>query len=368
MSLDLDILAIEPFYGGVRKAMLDTIMQNSAHRWTLLKLPPRRIERRLVAAAHWFAEHLVLHNVANVDLVFASDALNLADFFRLVPALAGIPSVAYFHTNQLPPPDAEQDITAPAAPAVLANLSTAAAAQEIWFNSAYHQKCFFERTRALLARHEKSFDRDPLVELAGKSRVMLPPTDLQIVQHVQTASSIQRDKRTIFVDTRDADCQLLNQALETLAKRKQAFKLITTGPAKGLSAAWPRATVPENDQFAIVQGMLKSGLFVSTRQDAFWDEKMLLAVAAGCWPVAPAQGVYSELIPKLLDERCMFDGTYGHLAFVIQDFWELILPEGYEAALQSILDAANSTGMTMAIDERLVEIVIAAPTKATGTA
>jgi len=368
MSLDLDILAIEPFYGGDRKSMLDTIMRCSSHRWSLLKLPPRRIERRLVAAAHWFSEHLTIHGVANVDLVFASDALNLADFYRLVPGLSGVPALAYFHTNQLPPPEAEQDITAPAAPPVLANLSTAATAQEIWFNSAFHQRCFFERTRALLARHEKAFDRDPLIELAGKSRVMLPPTDLHIVQSVKTASSIQRDKRTIFIDTCDSDCQVLNQALETLSKKKQAFQLIVTGPAKGLSAQWPRATVPENDQFAIVQGMLKSGLFVSARHDAFWDERLLLALAAGCWPIAPAQGVYADLIPKLLDERCMYDGTYGHLAFVIQDFWELILPEGYEEAIQSILDAVDPAAATQAIDERLVELVIAAPTKATGSA
>jgi uncharacterized protein DUF3524 len=368
MSLDLDILAIEPFYGGVRRGMLDTIMRDSTHRWSLLKLPPRRIERRLVAAAHWFAEHLALHAVANVDMIFASDALNLADLFRLVPTLAGLPSVVYFHTNQLPAPDAEQDITAPAAPPVLANLSTAATAQEIWFNSAYHQKCFFERTKALLARHEKSFDRDPLAELAAKSRVMLPPTDLRLVQDVQTASSIVRDKRTIFIDTRDADCQILNLALETLHKRQQKFNLIVTGPARGLAPHWPRATIPETDQFAIVQAMLKSAMFVSIRRDAFWDERLLLALAAGCWPIAPSLGVYADLIPKLLDERCMYDGTSSHLAFVIQDFWELILPEGYEEAIRSILDSVNSTTATMAIDERLVELVIAAPTKTTGTA
>ena len=36
--------------------MLETLVHYSKHRWTVLKLPPRRIERRLTAAAHWFAE------------------------------------------------------------------------------------------------------------------------------------------------------------------------------------------------------------------------------------------------------------------------------------------------------------------------
>ena len=38
MSSQLDILALEPFYGGVRKSMLETVMRCSRHRWTLLKL------------------------------------------------------------------------------------------------------------------------------------------------------------------------------------------------------------------------------------------------------------------------------------------------------------------------------------------
>jgi hypothetical protein len=204
-----------------------------------------------------------------------------------------------------------------------------------------------------------------MAELAGKSRVMAPPTDLRVVKDVKTASSIQRDQQAIFVDTRDADCRLLNEALEILQRRKVQFRLITMGPAAGLSPNWPRATIPENDQFAMVQAMLKSALFVSVRKDVWWDERFLLALAAGCWPVVPAAGVYSDLIPKLLDERCTFDGTSSHLAFVIQDFWEMILPEGYEEAIAGILHRVNSDSATAAIDERLVEVVFAAPTKAT---
>src|SRR5438477_13123292 len=58
MSSQLDILALEPFYGGIRRSMLETVVRLSRHRWTLLKLPPRRIERRLTTAANWFSEQL----------------------------------------------------------------------------------------------------------------------------------------------------------------------------------------------------------------------------------------------------------------------------------------------------------------------
>ena len=51
-----------------------------------------------------FAELLARRKIGNVDLIFASEALNLAELLRLRPELAGRPSVVYFHDNQLPDP------------------------------------------------------------------------------------------------------------------------------------------------------------------------------------------------------------------------------------------------------------------------
>src|SRR5215218_5535233 len=121
MPKQLDILALEPFFGGVRRSMLETVVRCSRHRWTVLKLPPRRIERRLTAAANWFSELVSRHWVGRADLLFTSEAMNLADLLRMTPALAGLPSVVYFHDNQLP------DLSNNAAerPSDLVNLSTA---------------------------------------------------------------------------------------------------------------------------------------------------------------------------------------------------------------------------------------------------
>src|SRR3954465_1165995 len=116
MSKPLDILALEPFYGGARRAMLEAIVRHSRHRWTLLKLPPRRIERGLAVAANWFAEQLSRHWVGRIDLVFTSEAMNLAALLRLVPGLGSPPSVVYFHDNQLPDPSADSHAQAQRGP------------------------------------------------------------------------------------------------------------------------------------------------------------------------------------------------------------------------------------------------------------
>ena len=200
-SKQLDILALEPFYGGERRAMLETVVRCSRHRWTLLKLPPRRIERRLTTAANWFAEQLSRHWVGRMDLLFTSEAMNLASLFRLTPALATYPSVVYFHANQLPDP-----AVAGSKPTDLVNLSTASAAAEVWFNSAYHQQTFLSRAAALVGRHPELSSRDPMPELRARSRVMPPPVDWSTVDEVvrrgrrnlpaQPAGRLLRDART----------------------------------------------------------------------------------------------------------------------------------------------------------------------------
>jgi len=103
-----------------------TLIRCSRHRWTLLKLPPRRIERRLSAASVWFAELLATtldgHHRSAIHQRSAEPGPS-------VSAHAGPdekPSVVYFHANQLPRRQRENKLD-------LVNLNTAMAASEIWF-------------------------------------------------------------------------------------------------------------------------------------------------------------------------------------------------------------------------------------------
>src|SRR5687768_8811014 len=166
----LDILALEPFYGGARRSMLETIVRCSRHRWTVLKLPPRRIERRLAVAANWFAEQLTPHWVGRVDLLFTSQAMNLAHLPPLITPPAHKPTVVYFHDNQLPDVHTNTD-----SPLDLVNLNTAAAATEIWFNSAWHQKTFLARATTLIERHRELGGVEALWEVQRKMLLVPPP-------------------------------------------------------------------------------------------------------------------------------------------------------------------------------------------------
>lgn len=353
MSTQLDILALEPFFGGPRKAMLETIMRYSRHRWTLLRLPPRRIERRLMAAAHWFAEQLSRHWVGRVDVLFTSEAMNLADLLRLVPELGPKPSVVYFHDNQLPQVGQDAD-----AAHHVVNLGTAGSASEIWFNSVYHLKMFLTRASAMVERHPELSGRNPLPAIAGKSHLMPPPVDFSQDEELGRREKIARNPRLLFVDTRDADIALLNQGLLGLSRRER-YGLVTVGPVEGLSDDLERTTISERDEAAQARALHQAGVLVSARPDAASDHYAVRALHAGCWPVFPASGVYPELLPELLHPFCLYDSrAVDRLVNQIQNTWCVQQPYRYEEAIAQTLAKYDALEACQAMDQRLEELAI----------
>jgi hypothetical protein len=353
MSTQLDILALEPFYGGIRRIMLETIIRCSRHRWTLLKLPPRRIERRLSAASVWFAELLTRHWTGNVDLLFTSEALNLADLYRLIPDLIKKPSVVYFHNNQLPLDERREG------PLDLVNLNTAMASTEIWFNSIYHLKSFLSRASAVVNRHPEISGRNPLADIAAKAHLMPPPVDMQIMHDLAANETIYRDKRNVFVETRDADIALLNSAFGMLQRRGEAFHLYTVGPVEGLLPDLRRSAIGETDERAQCRSILSSGIFISAKPGAPFDHHCVRALTAGCWALCPQDGVYGELMPEMLHSPCLYDHAPDTLAGRMQDVWHLEHEHGYEDALSELLTQFDPVVACKAMDERLEELVIA---------
>lgn len=353
MSTQLDILALEPFYGGIRRSMLETIIRCSRHRWTLLKLPPRRIERRLTAAAHWFSEQVSRHSTKRFDVLFTSEAMNLADLFRLVPALSRKPSVVYFHSNQLPDPTSRRDT-----PLDLVNLNTATAAGEIWFNSLFHLRTFLAKATALVEKHMELSTRNPMPELAAKAQLILPPVDLAAVHELVEGRDIARQKRTIFIDTRDADIDLLNAALGTLYRRNEKFSLLTVGPAKELSEKFPRRVISEANETAQVEALHEAGLMLSAKATASADHHLVRAMAAGCWPIVPDTGVYPELLPAELHRHCLYDNSHDILVSRLLDTWHLERPEGYMDEMLRILRQFDAIHACKAIDQRLEELAV----------
>ncbi len=348
MDRQLDILALEPFYGGVRRNMLETLVRCSRHRWTLLTLPPRRIERRLAAAAHWFAEQLSRRSVGHTDVVFTSDALNLPDLHRLHPAIADQPSVVYFHSNQLP------DLNRPEIdPALdLTNLSSATAATEIWFNSSYNARNFMTGLKQLVQMHKELQSRNPLDEITAKMRLVPPPVDINMVREISEATPVPRDPAAIFVDLREANIELINAALSILAGMKQQVNLLTVGPLGKLSDLYPRQNINASDLHGQIRALLAASVYVSAQIAAPFDEHAVRAMSLFCRPVMPHSGVYPDMVPMTLHDCCLYDMSPEALASQIRE--AVLLPAHYSLGeLTSQLRHFDAITACRLIDDRL---------------
>jgi hypothetical protein len=314
VARQLDILALEPYFGGIRRNMLETLVHSSRHRWNVLTLPPRRMERRLAASAHWFAEQIARKDMGPIDLLFTSDALNLADLYRLCPAVSNQPSVVYFHNNQLPDPShpdlgTRLDLT---------NLNTATAASEIWFNSKYHARSFLEGVEGLVEIHTELQSRNPMDDLREKLAHVPPPVDLNRFGTLSDQNAL-RDPSVVFVETRDANLELLNTALEIVHQMRRKMTLLVCGPVDQLSNLFPRQIIPETDSLAQIRALLSAGTFVSTKIATPFDENAVRALQLGCRPVLPHTGIYPELLGERFHSACLYDMSPESLASHIHE-------------------------------------------------
>ncbi|WP_315982672.1 tRNA-queuosine alpha-mannosyltransferase domain-containing protein [Aliamphritea spongicola] len=117
------------------------IRQFPEHEWTLLTLPARYFAWRIRGnSLSWaFGEQRPLLEQP-YDLVIATSMTDLSALKGMVPNLASIPSVVYFHENQFAYP-ATDNAHKSVEPQIL-NIYTAACADRILFNTTYNRDSF----------------------------------------------------------------------------------------------------------------------------------------------------------------------------------------------------------------------------------
>ncbi len=171
----MKVLALEPYLGGSHQAFLDGWRKSSRHDWTVLGLPAYKWKWRMRHAAVTFAQQVATWDREGNrwDVLFASDMLNLAEFVGLIPErVQRLPRVAYFHENQLTYPNQRQDVRD--YHFAFTNFTTALAADQSWFNSAFHQNEFLGALRIFLARMPDFQPLEQVDQIAERSVVQYP--------------------------------------------------------------------------------------------------------------------------------------------------------------------------------------------------
>lgn len=282
----------------------------SEWRWTVLSLPPRHFSWRIRGnPLHWgLAERATLSQ--DYQLLIATSMVDLATLRGLVPNLAGIPTLLYFHENQFEFPQDRQQHSL--LEAQMVSLYSALAADALAFNSAYNRDSFLAGCDALLGKLPDFVPSGIVTGLAEKAYVL--PVPLLTIEAGSAAGWPARPSEQslrILWSARfehDKGGEGLYRILESLERTELDYQLALTGQQfrhspevfSRIYADFRHRLV----QFGFVESeaqyrALQNGadLVLSTADHEFQGLAVMEAVAGGCIPVVPDRLVYRELYP-----------------------------------------------------------------------
>jgi glycosyltransferase involved in cell wall biosynthesis len=339
------VWALEPFYGGSHGSFLDGLVRHSSHDFTLLTLPGRHWKWRMHGGALELAAQaagLLAGGGQPPDVLFASDMLDLPVFlatlgrgaapgrpapggFLQSPAPPGartaagaIPSIVYFHENQLTyplPPGVDRDLGYG-----FKNLTSALAAEMVLFNSGFHQWEFLAAAGRLLAGMPDAIPGWAVEEVAAKSNVLPLGCDLRVLDE-HRARGEEAAAAGRLGDPAAGPLIVWNQRWEYDKAPRELFRALEMlrdqGVAFRLAVAGSGATVPSEDfvraKAALADRVVHWGrledradyaallwagdVVASTAIHEFFGVAVLEAIYCGCRPVLPRRLSYPELIP-----------------------------------------------------------------------
>lgn len=153
--------------------MLQTMF---AHwQWHILSLPARHFSWRVRGnALYWsMVERELLEK--RYDLLVATSMVDLATLRGLVPVLASVPTVLYFHENQFEYPQAGKQHNL--VEAQITSIYSALAADSIVFNSRYNHDSFMAGCAALLQKLPDYVPPEVLPRLLERASLLPVPLD-----------------------------------------------------------------------------------------------------------------------------------------------------------------------------------------------
>ncbi len=321
----MNILALEPYYGGSHRAFLDGWGERSGHSWRTLTLPDHHWKWRMRHSAITFAGQVREHGSFGADVVFASDMLDVAAFRSLAPGSIGrLPFVLYFHENQLTYPDerrSEADFHF-----AFTNLTSALAADEVWFNSNYHRRQFLDGMREFLARMPDYVPVDAVDAVEAKSCVHSQGVAVFSARGERRPGPL----RVLWSARWEADKnpETFFEALNELHQRGVAFELSVVGGGCGPTTPAVFAAAQEKlvshitqwgyveDRSAYERVLLDADVVVSTAIHEFFGIAIAEAAAGGAFPIVPDRLAYPELLRDAGAagrERFFYDGSVAEL-------------------------------------------------------
>jgi glycosyltransferase involved in cell wall biosynthesis len=312
----LNVLFIEPYFGGSHRAFAEGYRNNSRHHIDLLTMPARKWKWRMRGGALYLADRLPERFP---DVLLVSDFLDLATFTALRPdPVARIPSVAYFHENQLTYPvrnEDERDFQFG-----LTNITTCLAADRVAFNSSYHRESFLTATEELFGKMPDFVPEGTTRRIRARSDVVPVGVDLSPIDALRRKMTPREGPLRILWNHRwefDKNPGAFFRVIERLDHVGLDFELAVAGQSfRHVPDVFEWAEQRFADRievFGTIQSrqrylevLLESDVVVSTAIHEFFGISVVEAVYAGCTPLLPDRLSYPELLPDRSHAQCLY--------------------------------------------------------------
>ena len=325
----MKILALEPFYGGSHKQFIDSWIEHSSHDFDLLTLSDYCWMWRSQHSAVSFSKQIkkMFDEGKRWDIIFCTDMLNLPQLIGLLPCeLRNLPTIIYFHENQLAYPVRNEQKKN--REAIFANFASALSANQVWFNSKFNRDSFLDNLPAFFNRMPDKIDfSEDICEIRKKSKIM----HLGISVEKSKENKVKKEKiKTILWAARwelDKNPRTFFNALKILKKKHCEFRINVIGEV-------PVTIMPEfieaekifeteinhwgymSSREKYLEVLAESDIFVSTAKHEFFGITALEASLLGCYPLLPKRLAYPEIWSNNEEpiEEFFYNGHFKDLA------------------------------------------------------
>ncbi len=320
-QLTVNVLLIEPYYGGSHRTWVDGYRRFSSHHVDLMALPAQFWKWRMQGGAVTLARMFRDGNFAP-DVILASDMMDVSTFRALTRDLtANIPVALYFHESQFTYPQNSRQFHGWRY--AFTNYVSALSADVVYFNSQYHHDVFFENLPRMLKHFGDYNELQTVDEIRAKASVLALGLDLRRYDAHRLASMrVSPHGPLILWNHRweeEKNPAVFVAALYALQKREIPFRVALVGEnvrksPEEFEAA--RERLGERvvkfgfvaDFAAYARLLWETDYVVSTAYQDFFGGAVAEAIYCGCVPLLARRLNYTYLLPEPMQAACTFKG------------------------------------------------------------
>lgn len=282
--------------------------------WQTLSLPPRHFSWRIRGnSLHWAMQQAPLLQQPYDGLV-ATSMVDLSGLRGLLPVLADLPAVLYFHENQFAYPQGHSSF--PGVEAQLVQIYSALCADRLMFNSDYNRRTYLAGVESLLQKLPDSLDRAVLSRLPAAEVLPVPLDESEWPKSSQPGDATTLDIAWNHRWEYDKGPALLLALLRVIVREGLPLRLRLFGqrfrnsPAEfddiarllgrqSRAEAWEQS--PEHflsDRSSYLSHLAQCQVVLSTADHDFQGLSVMEACAVGCTPLVPDGLAYAEYLGR----------------------------------------------------------------------